>query len=119
MKRILICEDEKDTQESIKNILMKRNYEVYTAQDGQDSINKTKELKPNLILLDIRMPKIDGIEVANEVRKFDNNVKIIFITAFQSPQIAKETSKYNISDYLAKPVAPKDILKAVEDALST
>ena len=117
MVKILICEDELDTQEAIKNILSKRNYEVLIAVDGKEAIEKAKELKPDLMLVDIRMPQIDGIEVAKEIRKFDSNVKIVFITAFQSPEIQKEASKYNISDYIVKPASSEDILKAVRGAL--
>ena len=117
MKKILICEDEMDVRESIKNILTQREFEVYTAVDGKEAIDKAAEVKPDLILLDIRMPKIDGLEVAKEVRKTDTNTKIIFITAYQSPELFKETTKYNILDYIVKPILPKDILEAVQKAL--
>ena len=63
------------------------------------------------------MPKVDGLEVAREIRKCNAQTKIIFITAFQSPELSKEAAKYNISDYLVKPASPGKILKAVEDAL--
>ena len=115
--KILLCEDEDDSQESIKNLLTKRDYEVYTAVDGKESIEKTKDIKPDLILLDIRMPKIDGIGVTREIRKFDNKVKIVYITGFQSPQLFKEAAQYNISDYIVKPTSPEDILKSVKEAL--
>ena len=119
MKKILICEDEQDTQDSLKNILERNEYEVYSAFDGKEAIDKAKEVKPELIILDIRMPKLNGLEVAGEIRKFDKAAKIIFITAFQSPQIKQETTKYNISDYIVKPASGDDILKAVEKALKT
>lgn len=117
MKRILICEDEKVSQESLKNLLVKRNYEVFGADNGQEAITKAKELNPDLIMLDIRMPKIDGIEVAREVRQFAKNTKIIFITAFASPELQKEALKYNISNYFIKPVTFDAILQSVEEAL--
>ncbi len=117
MRKILICEDEKDVLESLRNMLIRKEYEVYTAVDGKESIDKAKEINPDLILLDIRMPKIDGLEVAKEVRKFDSRVKIIFITAFQSPQLQLEAAKYNISDYIVKPKSGEDIVKAIEQVL--
>ena len=118
MKKILVCEDEKDAQESLKSILIKKNYEVYSASDGKEAIDKTNEIKPDLILLDIRMPKIDGLEVAEEIRKLNADAKIIFVTGFQSPQIKKEASKYNIADYIVKPTSREDIVAAVEKALT-
>ena len=114
---ILLCEDEPDIQRTLKNILKKRGYEVRTAKDGEEAINIAKKINPDAILLDIRMPKVDGLEVAREVRKCNTQTKIIFITAFQSPELSKEAAKYNISDYLVKPASPGKILKAVEDAL--
>ena len=117
MKMILLCEDEPDIQRTLKNILKKRGYEVRTAKDGEEAINIAKKINPDAILLDIRMPKVDGLEVAREVRKCNTQTKIIFITAFQSPELSKEAAKYNISDYLVKPASPGKILKAVEDAL--
>lgn len=117
MKRILICEDETDAQMSLKNILMREGYEIYTAVDGKEAIEKAQEINPDLLLLDIRMPKIDGLEVAREVRKFNTQAKIIFITAFQSPELVKEAAKYNISDYIVKPTSPESILESISQAL--
>ena len=118
MKKILVCEDEKDAQESLKNILTKKDYEVYTALDGKEAVEKAIDVKPDLILLDIRMPKIDGLEVASEIRKTNKTTKIIFVTAFASPQIEKEASQFNISAYLVKPSDPEYIVKAIIAALN-
>ncbi len=119
MKRILVCEDEIDSRESIRHTLEKRGYEVFGAQDGEQSIQQARELKPDLILLDIRMPKIDGIEVAKEVRKFDTESKIIFVTAFQGKELHAEASRYNISCYITKPSSAEQILEAIKAALDS
>ena len=116
-KKILICEDEPDQQASIERILMRRNYEVYTAQDGQKAIEKAKEIKPDVVFLDIRMPKIDGIEAAKQLRKFNNKTKIIFLTAFDSPQLKSEAFSCDLSNYIVKPTTGEKILKAVSDVL--
>jgi YesN/AraC family two-component response regulator len=105
------------SQKAIKNILAKRKYEVYTAQDGEEALGKAKTLGPDLIILDIRMPKIDGIEVLKEIRKFNAGVKIIIVTAFQSPQISQEAAKYNIFDYIVKPLSGEKLIEVVEKAL--
>jgi len=115
--KILICEDESDSKKALTDLLAKRNYEIFTASDGEESIEKAKRLKPDLMLLDIRMPKVDGIEVAREIRKFDSGVKIIFITAFESPELCRESMQYDISDYLVKPLPPEAILKSLREAL--
>jgi two-component system response regulator VicR len=119
MKKILICEDEADAVTYLNDKLKKDDYEVHTAVDGKEAIEKAKEVKPDLILLDIRMPKLDGLEVAKQIRKSDTHTKIIFITAFASPQLKQEAIKYNISDYIVKPTSNEEIVKAVESALKT
>jgi CheY-like chemotaxis protein len=117
VKRILICEDEQDAQKSLRNLLGKRDYEVYSAGDGKESIELAKQIVPDLVLLDIRMPKVDGLEVAREIRKFNTQAKIVFITAFQGSELSKEAAKYDIVSYLVKPILSKDILEVVEQAL--
>ena len=117
MNKILLCEDDPDIQASLKNILEKHGYETHTAPDGQDAITMAIEFNPDVILLDIRMPKLDGLEVAGEIRKHSTQAKIIFVTAFQSPELIKEAAKYDIFDYIIKPASPEKILKTIEDAL--
>jgi len=119
MKKILICEDEADAIVSLNNNLRKRQYEVSTAVDGKEAVEKAREIKPDLILLDIRMPKLDGLEVAKQIRKFNSDSKIIFITAFQSPELIKEAEKYDIADYIVKPTSSESVLQAVEQALKS
>ena len=118
MKKILLCEDDPDIQASLKNILEKHGYETHTAPDGQEAIAMAIKVNPDLILLDIRMPKLDGLEVAGEIRKYNTQAKIIFITAFQSPELTKEAAKYDIFDYIVKPASAEDILTIVKKALS-
>ena len=117
MNKILLCEDDPDIQKSLKNILGKHGYEVPTAPDGEEAIAMAIKVNPDLILLDIRMPKLDGLEVAGEIRKHSTQAKIIFVTAFQSPELIKEAAKYDIFDYIIKPASPEKILKTIEDAL--
>ena len=117
MKKILLCEDDPDIQKPLINILRKHDYGARAAGDGQEAIAMAIEFNPDVILLDIRMPKLDGLEVAREIRKHNTQTKIIFVTAFQSPELINEAAKYDIFDYIIKPAPPEKILKAIEDAL--
>lgn len=119
MKKILLCEDDPDIQKSLRNILEKHGYEVHTAPDGQEAISMAIKANPEVILLDIRMPKLDGLEVAGEIRKHNTQAKIIFVTAFQSPELTKEAAKYDIFDYIVKPASAEDILTVVKKAFNT
>ena len=117
MKKILICEDEQDAQTSLKNMLVKRSYDVLAVNNGQDAIDQARAFHPDLILLDIRMPKIDGLDVARSIREFDESVKIIFVTAFDSLEIKKEASRFDISGYITKPASTDSIIQTIESAL--
>jgi DNA-binding response OmpR family regulator len=117
MRKILICEDEQDAQDSLKNLLVKRSYDVLGVNNGQDAIEQAKAFQPDLILLDIRMPKIDGIDVARSIRDIDKKVRIIFVTAFDSQEIKKEASHFDISGYITKPASTDSIIKTIETAL--
>ncbi len=118
MKKILLCEDDPDTQESLINILQKHGYEAHAAQNGEAAIAMAAKVNPDVILLDIRMPKLDGLEAAGEIRKHNTQTKIIFITAFQSPELIKEAAKYDIFDYIVKPASAEDILSIIKKALN-
>jgi len=117
MKKILICEDEQDVQASLKNMLSRRNYDVQGAANGTDALELAKKFQPDLILLDIRMAKIDGIEVARTIRESDTKVKILFVTAFDSLEIKKEAARYDISGYIVKPFPIENLLQTVEQTL--
>lgn len=117
-KKIIICEDDNDARFALTNILTKRKAKVFEAKDGLEAVEKTKEINPDLLVLDIRMPKLSGIEAAAEIRKFNENVKIIFLTAFQSTQISNEAKQYDIFDYLVKPADPEKVIEAVQKALA-
>lgn len=69
MKKVLVVDDEKPISDIVKFNLAKEGYDVYTAYDGEEALEKVAEVEPDLILLDLMLPKMDGLEVAREVRK--------------------------------------------------
>lgn len=119
MKKVLICEDEKSVQEFLQDILKEKNCKVFIAEDGQEAIDKAKEIKPDLILLDIRMPKLNGLEVAKKIRSFNKSAKLIFLTGFESPELSKEAEKYDILNYIVKSSPTKEVLKLINKALES
>lgn len=114
---ILVCEDELDSQKALADALTKSNFEVYVASDGLQAVQLAKEIKPQVILLDIRMPKIDGIEAAQKIRVFNEEVKIILLTAFQGQELVKEAAKYDICAYIEKPSSVQQVIKTIQSAL--
>jgi CheY-like chemotaxis protein len=116
--KVLICEDDLDSLKAMQETLSRRGYQVTGVPDGQKAIETARTSKPDLILMDIRMPKLDGIDAVKQIRKVNKTSRIIFVTAFQSPQMQKECSKYDISGYIIKPASPQIIIDMIEKALA-
>ncbi len=83
MKRILVVEDETNLQILYKKELEDEGYEVIIAQNGMEALKKTKKQKPDLVVMDIRMPEKDGIEAMGEVLAFDKKIPVILNTAYE------------------------------------
>ena len=121
-KKILIIEDEIDLIKVLKDTFEKENFQVFCAEDGEDGIEKFYEKNPDLILLDINMPKKNGWEVCSEVRK-QSNIPIIMMTARDSEIDELKGLNIGADDYITKPfslkvliVKAKKILKIDENS---
>lgn len=120
-KKILVVDDEADALEILAKKLKENNYHVKTASSGEEAINLAKMNKPDLILMDIAMPDMDGYNVAIELKKDATlkDVPIIFITGkdLEYHGIEKRVSELGAYDYLEKPCTFVDILKKVQEAI--
>ncbi len=115
--RILIVDDESLARDRIKRILQEQNeHEVVgEAGNGQEALQKIDALHPEVVLLDIRMPGIDGLEVARHLADMDEPPAVIFVTAYDD--YALEAFKVNAVDYLMKPVRAERLSEALNKAL--
>ncbi len=113
MKKILVVDDEKPISDIIKFNLSKEGYEVSTAYDGEEALEKVKEVEPDLILLDLMLPKIDGLEVAREVRK-TYDMPIIMVTAKDSEIDKVLGLELGADDYVTKPFSNRELIARVE-----
>ena len=115
--RILIVDDESLARDRIKRILLEQNeHEVLgEASNGQEALQKIEALHPDVVLLDIRMPGIDGLEVARHLVGMDEPPAVIFTTAYD--EYALEAFKVHAVDYLLKPVRPERLSEALQKAL--
>jgi two-component system, OmpR family, alkaline phosphatase synthesis response regulator PhoP len=114
-KRILVADDEPDILEIISYNLAKEGYDVTTAKDGDDALTKAKSLKPDLIILDIMMPKKSGVEVCTLLRRqpaFEDTI-IIFLTALSDDSSQVKGLETGADDYITKPISPKVLLSKV------
>ncbi len=101
-RKILVVDDEIDFLKVITLRLEANNYEVVTAQNGEEALRKIKDEKPDAVLLDILMPDIDGLEVLRRIRKMDENLPIYIITAFSTEERFKVANKFGASGFIVK-----------------
>ena len=114
-KQILIADDEPDILEIIRYNLEKEGYEVHTAKDGNEAIEKAKQLYPDLIILDIMMPRKNGVEVCQILRtqpSFQDTL-IIFLTAMSDESSQIKGLETGADDYISKPISPKVLVSRV------
>ncbi|HFU6521299.1 TPA: response regulator YycF [Enterococcus hirae] len=113
MKKILVVDDEKPISDIVKFNLAKEGYDVYTAYDGEDALEKVTEVEPDLILLDLMLPKMDGLEVAREVRK-TYDMPIIMVTAKDSEIDKVLGLELGADDYVTKPFSNRELVARVK-----
>ncbi len=102
MHRILICDDEKEIRESMADYMMSEGLSVALAVDGEDAVKKCQKESFDLLVLDVRMPKLDGIGACKKIREF-SNVPIIFLSAFGEEKNFLDAYKSGGDDYIVKP----------------
>ena len=115
-KRILLVDDEKDMVYAVKLQLEANNYEVITASDGQEGLEKARREKPDLIILDLMLPKIDGYKICRML-KFDEKYKkiaIILFTARSQKNDEKVGFEVGADAYITKPFDPKVLLEKIK-----
>lgn len=114
-KRLLVIDDEVDIGETVKIRLEVNGYSVNLAYDGLDGIDKAVKTRPDLILLDILMPQVDGFEVCRRLRKIPEtqNIPIIMLTAIKSPESLQKAKEAGAQDYLAKPFESGELVEIV------
>ena len=104
MARILVVDDEPDAVELLQEFLTAKGYDVIIACDGEEALRQVKEHRPHLILLDVRMPKLNGMEVLKRVREIDHEVGVIMVTAVNEEETGREALKLGAFDYITKPL---------------
>lgn len=116
---ILLVDDEVDILEFLSYSLKKEGFDVHTAPNGNEAISKATTLVPNLILLDVMMPEMDGIETCEELRKFPslNQTVIAFLTARSEDYSQIAGFEAGADDYISKPIKPKVLVSRVKALL--
>ena len=103
-KKILVVDDEADILDLLTNRLKANNYDVVTAVDGEDALDKLSKERPDAILLDIMMPRIGGLDVLKKIRETDKDLPIFMITAYSNEERFKIANQFNASGFIIKSV---------------
>lgn len=117
--RILIADDNEPNRELLEAYLATVDCETETAVDGQDTLNKVQSFRPDLILLDVMMPKLSGFEVCQKLKAdpATKKVWVLMVTALNESGDIERAVKAGTDDFLSKPVNKVELLKRVENAL--
>lgn len=118
MAKILLIEDSTFERKAIMNLLKKSGFnELIEAEDAEAGIEKYKKEKPNLVLLDLRLPGMDGLECFAELKKIDKNVKVIVVTIVTRQESVDEATKLGAKAYIMKPVTTQKLIPEVEKVI--
>ncbi|MGM0500908.1 MAG: response regulator [Bacillota bacterium] len=115
-KQVLIVDDEKNIRLTLEKCLM-ADYDVVTAVNGEDALNKFEENDFAVVLLDLKLPGLGGLEILEKIKEQDPEVKVIIITGYGSVETAVETMKLGAIDYLRKPFTPDEIKEIVKEVI--
>jgi len=112
--KILVVEDDPQARDFMMQFLTEENCNFKVAKDGEDALQQFDPFQPDLVLLDIMLPKMDGLEVLRELKKKDLNVKIIMTTAISNPSAIQACIEAGASTYVVKPLNLESLESVIE-----
>lgn len=119
MEKILIVDDNKDLRFNLSSILKEEGYDVIAVGDGREALKTADKESPNLVLLDIRLPGVNGMKLLEEMKKIDKDLVIIMLTAYGEVKDAVKAMKLGAYDYITKPFTNEGLIFIVKRALQT
>jgi len=117
--KVLIIDDEKDLCFLFEKILTPEGYTVFAAHNGYDGIKINEKSNPDIILLDLKMPGIDGIETLRRIRKKDADVIVIIITGYGDAETIRNASDLNVYEYMSKPFSNETVITTIKEAVAS
>lgn len=117
MYKLMIVEDEPLERMALRKIIERKYFNINVAEDarnGNEAVEKAKIYRPHIILMDIKMPEMGGLEAQKRIIKLLPKVKTIILSAYDEFDYAREAIKYGVVEYLLKPVKPDDLVQAID-----
>ena len=113
MPKLMIVDDEMDVREFARNFFKRRKIDVAVAESGEEALSMLDNEKPNLILLDIRLGGMDGIDVLKKMRQMQNNTDVIMVTGVDEKETIEKANELGAVDYIHKPLILDELEKIV------
>lgn len=117
MNTVLVVDDNKTLSRSLEVFLCEEGYEALTAETGEEGLQKVSESRPEIVLLDLKLPDLDGIQVLRKIKDIDRDISVIIITAYGQIKTAVETMRLGAYDYINKPLNLGELRIIIEKAL--
>jgi two-component system chemotaxis response regulator CheY len=118
MSKILIVDDAEFLRVRISKMLIGDGYDVVEAENGLIAVDKYKSEKPDVVLMDITMPEMDGLTALKEIRAFDSQAKVVMLTALGQESVVLEAIKSGAKDFVVKPFERERVLNAINKLLA-
>ena len=116
-RKILVIDDERDMLELMLKVLEKKNYQPIGATNGPDGIRLNEQEHPDLIVLDMRMPGMDGIETLRHIRRKDAKVRVVILTGYGHPDTIRDAADLDVSEYLSKSFDNDALVRIIGEVL--
>ena len=117
MARIMIVDDSLFMRNQLSKLLARNGYETVLAENGEVAVRTYRQTRPDAVLMDITMPRKDGLQALTEIREFDSRARVIMLTALDQELAATRAIHIGAKDFLVKPAPPNRVLLALQRAL--
>jgi len=118
-KKLLIVDDEVEICEFLKSFFEDRDFKVATAHDGVQALEQISRFQPEVVLLDIQMPGMDGLQTLKKIKETHPKVKVIMVTAVETQEKIEEAMRLGADNYITKPLSLEYLEKDVQDKIAT
>ena len=117
MPKVMIVDDSLFVRNHLAKLLAEHSYEIVLAENGEEAVKTYRSAKPDVVLMDVTMPQMNGLSALIEIRQFDRRAKVIMLTAIDENLLASQAISMGAKDFLTKPVPLDKLLMALQKAL--